>query len=57
MDNQNRRRWEVKDTAMSGWRTLPGEFTPREIWEMRQRGDFCVAISIREDRREKDACS
>jgi hypothetical protein len=43
MDNQIRCRWEVKDTVFSAWRTLPGELTAKEIWDMRKRGDFYLA--------------
>jgi len=49
MDNQIRCRWEVKDTVFSAWRTLPGELTAKEIWDMRKRGDFYLAIPLRED--------
>jgi hypothetical protein len=38
MENENRRRWEVKDTVLSEWRALQGEFTASEIWEMRKKG-------------------
>jgi hypothetical protein len=48
MDDQNRRRWEVKDTILSDWRELLGEFTAQEIWEMRRKGDFWVALPVRE---------
>lgn len=48
MDDQNYRRWEVKDTFDSDWRTLPGEFTARDIWAMRDRGDFWIAIPLRD---------
>ena len=49
MDTQDLRRWRVKDTEFSDWRELPGEFTSIEIWEMRVRGDFWIAIPVREE--------
>jgi hypothetical protein len=49
MNNQNHRCWEVKDSPISGWRTLPGMFSAREIWTMRQRGDFWIAMPVGED--------
>jgi hypothetical protein len=49
MDNEQRRRWNVKDTLFAEWRELPGEFTAQEIWEMRVKGDFWIAIPLRED--------
>jgi hypothetical protein len=55
MDDQNRRRWEVKDEVLSDWRELPGEFTAKEIWEMRQKGDFWVALPMLKKEFEADA--
>ena len=55
MDDQNRRRWEVKDDVLSDWRELPGEFTAKEIWEMRQKGDFWVALPVLKKEFEADA--
>ena len=49
MDNQQRCRWEVKDTVVSGWRTLAGELTPKEVWDMRMKGNFWLATPIHED--------
>ena len=39
----------MKDTVVSGWRTLPGELTPKEMWDRRMRGDFWLATPVRED--------
>ena len=55
MHDQNRCRWEVKDTSASDWRTLPGEFTAEEIGAMRAKGDFWVAVTLREEDPEPDA--
>lgn len=55
MDDQDRCQWEVKDTPTSDWRTLPGEFTAKEIWAMREKGDFWVAVTLREEDPEPDA--
>jgi hypothetical protein len=33
---------------MSGWRALPAVFTGKEMWAMRAKGDFWVAIPVRE---------
>ncbi len=49
MDDEQRRRWKVKDTLFAEWRELPGEFTAQEIWEMRVKGVFWIAIPIHED--------
>jgi len=48
MENVQRRRWEVRDGPNSEWRRLPGEFTAKEIWDMCKRGDFWVAMPVRE---------
>jgi hypothetical protein len=44
MDDRDLHRWEVKDSYASDWRALPGEFTAKEIWAMRARGDFWVSM-------------
>ena len=48
MEDQTLRRWEVKRTPDSDWAELPGRYTAREIWTMRAKGDFWVAIPVRE---------
>ena len=48
MDDRDLHRWEVKDSFASDWRALPGEFTAKEIWAMRARGDFWVALPVRD---------
>jgi hypothetical protein len=44
MDDTRRQRWMVKDHVFSPWRELPGMHTPTEIWLMRGKGAFCVAM-------------
>jgi hypothetical protein len=56
-ENQTPRRWEVKDSHLSDWRVLPGEYTARAIWAMRARGDFWVAIPLLEKEAEREAQS
>jgi hypothetical protein len=43
MDNQQRRRWQVKDTVLSPWQDLPGLYTAAEISGMRRQGCFAAA--------------
>lgn len=43
---QTRLHWRVRDTIYSAWRELPGEFTPQEIWRMRQGRTFVFAQPI-----------
>jgi hypothetical protein len=45
----NLRRWKVKDSIFSAWRELPGSHTDTEIFQMKRRGDFIVAIPIPHD--------
>jgi hypothetical protein len=44
MDNQQRRRWQVKDTIFSPWQDLPGRYTVTEISGMRRQGCFAAAM-------------
>jgi hypothetical protein len=46
MDNYRKRRWITKETMFSPWRELPGQHTAQEIWAMRQKGRFTVAIPM-----------
>jgi hypothetical protein len=46
MHDQNRRRWRIKETVFSSWVDLPHEHTPVEIWDMKQRGLFVIAMLI-----------
>jgi hypothetical protein len=48
MDDHLLRRWEVKRTPDSDWAELPGQYTAREISAMRAKGDFWVAMLVRE---------
>jgi hypothetical protein len=41
-----RQHWRVRDTIFAAWRELPGEFTPQEIWRMRQWRTFVLAQPI-----------
>lgn len=43
---QTRQHWRVRDTIFAAWRELPGEFTPQEIWKMRQWRAFVLAQPI-----------
>jgi hypothetical protein len=52
MDDQTSRHWEVKRTPDSDWSLLPGRFTGREIAAMRAKGDFWIAIPMKEPEAE-----
>jgi hypothetical protein len=43
MKEQSLTRWKIKDTHLSCWRQLPGEYTAAQIWQMRLRGKFVAA--------------
>ena len=43
MNNQHRRRWQIKDTVLSHWQDLPGLYTAAEIDGMRRQGCFAAA--------------
>ncbi len=38
------RQWKVRDSIFSEWRELPGKHTSAEIFRMKLKGDFLVAI-------------
>jgi hypothetical protein len=52
-DQQQPRRWRVRDTLFSPWRELPGRYTATEIWERRARGEFKVAVPVVEASRNQ----
>jgi hypothetical protein len=46
MDSYRKRRWITRETLFSPWRELPGLYTAQEVWAMRQKGRFTVAIPM-----------
>jgi hypothetical protein len=38
------RQWKVRDSIFSQWRELPGKHTSAEIFRMKLKGDFLIAI-------------
>jgi len=46
MEQQPRRRWQVKDTVFSPWQDLPGRYTAAEISGMRRQGCFAAATPV-----------
>lgn len=46
MEHEPRRRWQVKTTVFSDWQELTGKHTAREVWAMRRKGKFAVAIPV-----------
>jgi len=46
MEQQRRRRWQIKDTIVSPWQDLPGLYTPLEIDGMRRLGCFVEAKPV-----------
>jgi hypothetical protein len=49
MDDKTERRWRTKTSVDAPWVVLPGEYTTARIWEMKQRGDFLVAVPVDDD--------
>jgi hypothetical protein len=43
---QDRYRWLVKESHVSGWSELPGEHTAGEISLMRENGDIVSAMPV-----------
>jgi len=46
MDNQQRRRWRVKDTVLSPWQDLPGLYSAAQISAMQRQGCFAAAAPV-----------
>ena len=49
MDDEAPRRWRIKKSIFSQWVELPGEHTATQIWNLKQKGDFAVAMPIEDN--------
>jgi hypothetical protein len=46
MENNQLRRWRVKDTVLSPWQDLPGRYTAAQISGMHRQGCFAAAMPV-----------